>query len=94
MNILNNGIIMYGTTSHNRTVTVRRLTAARLRKTPVGACAPLCRFAPPQFCVCEKLLRSFLYRKHKTVSYRRNVMRKFYLEIFSECNRMRIDKIV
>ena len=27
--------------SHNRTVTVRRLTAARLRKMPVGA-SPLC----------------------------------------------------
>jgi hypothetical protein len=28
--------IKYGHTAHNRTVTVRRLTAARLRKTPVG----------------------------------------------------------
>jgi hypothetical protein len=26
----------YGQTAHNRTVTVRRLTAARLHKTPVG----------------------------------------------------------
>jgi len=34
-------IIKAKPTAHNRSVTVRRLTAARLRKIPVGA-SPLC----------------------------------------------------
>jgi len=40
--------------------------------------SPFVGFAPPHFCFCEKLLRSFLYRKSKNVIYRRNVRRKFF----------------
>jgi len=61
--------------SPNRSVSVRRLTAARLRKTPIGACAPLWCFAPPHFFAPVKMLRIFPYRAQKNVSYRRNVMR-------------------
>ena len=32
-------------------------------------------FSPLHFFVCEKLLAQFPYRKQKTVSYSRNVMR-------------------
>jgi hypothetical protein len=64
-------------TAHNRSVTVRRLTAARLRNTPVGACAPLWCIAPPHFFAPVKMLRIFPHRAQKNVSYRRNVMRKF-----------------
>jgi hypothetical protein len=74
MFFMNNIVIMYAPTSLNRTVTVRRLTAARLRKTAVGL-RPLCGFSPPHFFVCEKLLAQFPYRKQKNVSYSRNVKR-------------------
>jgi len=60
--------------SPNRSVSVRRLTAARLRKTPVGACAPLWHFAPPHFFAPVKTLRVFPHRAQKNVTYRRNVM--------------------
>jgi hypothetical protein len=55
-------------TTHNRSVSVRRLTAARLRKTPVGACAPLWRFAPPHFFAPDKEKRCafFLIGRKKT----------------------------
>jgi hypothetical protein len=65
-------------TSPNRSVSVRRLTAARLRKMPVGACAPLWHFAPPHFFAPVKMLRIFSYRAQKNVTYRRNVKRKFF----------------
>ena len=64
--------MLYASTALNRSVTVRRLTAARLRKTPVGACAPLWRFAPPHFFAPVKTLRVFPYRAQKNVSYQRN----------------------
>jgi len=68
---------MVKTTAHNRSVTVRRLTAARLRKTTVGL-RPLCCFAPPHFFAPVKMLRIFPYRAQKNVSYSRNVRRKFF----------------
>jgi hypothetical protein len=84
--------MMYAITSPNRTVTVRCLTAARLRKTPVGL-RPLWCFAPPQFGQ-GSLLRNALLPA-QTVSYSRNVMRntaqnkleinKKYLDLMKYC---------
>jgi len=61
-----------GGTSHNRSVTVRRLTAARLHKTTVGL-RPLCCFVPPHFFAPVKMLRIFPYRAQKNVSYRQTL---------------------
>jgi hypothetical protein len=58
--------MMYVPTSPNRTVTVRRLTAAGLHKTPVGATPPLWCFVPPHFFAPVKMLRIFPYRAQKT----------------------------
>jgi len=69
--------IKYAHTAYNRSVTVRRLSAARLRKTTVGL-RPLCCFAPPHFFAPEKTLRVFPYRAQKNVSYRQNVKCKFF----------------
>jgi len=56
--------MVYAATSHNSIVIA---SAAR-------AFSLLWYFALPQFCVCEKLLAQFPYRKHKNVSYSRNVI--------------------
>jgi hypothetical protein len=56
----------YGQTAHNRTVTASPPSAARATQNTSRGFAPLWCFAPPQFCVCEKLLRSFLIAKAKT----------------------------
>ena len=54
---------------------LRRLTAARATKKRSRGYAPLCVFSPPHFFAPVKMLRIFLYRAQKNVSYRRNVMR-------------------
>ena len=62
-------------TAHNRSVTVRRLSAARLRKIPVGA-APLCGFCSATFfCARKNAARFSSSGAKKNVTYRRNVIR-------------------
>ena len=68
---INYSIIKAKITSPNRSVTVRRLTAARLRKIVFGL-RPLHDFSTPHFFAPVKMLRIFPYRAQKNVSYRRN----------------------
>jgi hypothetical protein len=55
-------------TAHNRTVTVRRLTAARLRKTPVGL-APFVVFCSATFFCARKNASHFSLSGAKKTSY-------------------------
>jgi hypothetical protein len=62
---------------HNRSVTVRRLSAARRSKTTVGA-SPLCAVLLRHiFLFARNCYRSFLYRKQKNVKLPLRVMCKF-----------------
>jgi len=55
----------YGTTAHNRSVTASPPYGGSGYEKPQSGLRPLCVFSPPQFFVCEKLLRSFLIANKK-----------------------------
>jgi hypothetical protein len=74
---------MYAPTAHNRTVYASPPLAARLHKNAVGALPLLCVFSLPHFFVPVIMLRSFLYRAQKNVSYRQTLCENILPHVYS-----------
>ena len=74
-------------TAHNRTVNVRRLKAARLRKIAVGL-TPFVQFSLRQSFLCPKMLRIFLIG-HKKPSFTAGTLGEINIELVGNSNKLK-----